>query len=93
MPELTQEQINKIDKGMDTVIKLETVLLGANGDPGLVGTVAENCVRIDGMDKRQDAMDTRLTKVEVKSGFIALIVSAVTSIGAGIGSWFANKGG
>ena len=93
MPELTQEQINKIDKGMDTVIEMRAIMLGANGDEGLVGKVNDNCERIVNMDTRQDEMDTRLTKVEVKSGFIALAVSAITSIGAGIGSWFANKGG
>jgi len=42
---LTPEELRKIDETHDTVIKLKTVLLGANGNPGLVDQVLANTKR------------------------------------------------
>ena len=39
MSEIDPEVRKKIDETHDTVIELKTVLLGANGDEGLVGDV------------------------------------------------------
>lgn len=42
---LTIEERKKLDETHDTVIKLKTVLLGANGQPGLVDQVIGNTKR------------------------------------------------
>lgn len=42
---LTPEERQKIDETHDTVITLKTVLLGANGNPGLVDQVIANTKR------------------------------------------------
>ena len=42
---LTPEELRKIDETHDTVITLKTVLLGANGNPGLVDQVIANTKR------------------------------------------------
>ena len=73
---------------MESIMIVKTVLLGTNGDPGLVGKVAESCTDIKKLDTTVETLATRVTKIEVRSGFIAFLVSAA----AGIGSWFANKG-
>ena len=39
MPELTENEIESIRETHDTVIRVATVLLGTNGDNGLVGDV------------------------------------------------------
>jgi hypothetical protein len=92
MAELTEGLINQIAETHDTVMVLKTVLLGANGDKGLVGKVTDSCEKQEIMEDNQETLATRVTKMEVKSGFIALLISALVSIGSAVGSWFANKG-
>lgn len=87
MPELTSEQIAKIDRGMDTVIKLETVLLGADGDRGLVGKVEDACNKTVQLEGKVDLIDNRLVRVEVRSGIIAGLIS----VAAAVTSWFASR--
>jgi precorrin-3B methylase len=89
MTELTSSQIDRLEKAMESIMIVKTVILGSNGDPGLVGKVTDACTDIKELDKTIETLDTRVTKIEVRSGFIAFLVSAA----AGIGSWFANKGG
>lgn len=88
MPELTSSQIERLENAMESIMVVKTVLLGVNGDKGLVGKVEESCINIKSMDENLDKLDTRVTKIEVKSGLIAGFISVATAIG----SWFANKG-
>ena len=46
MPELTEKELEQIHETHDIVIKIKTVLLGANADKGLVGEVKHNSKRL-----------------------------------------------
>jgi hypothetical protein len=50
--ELTDRQVIQIEETHDTVVQLKTVLLGANGNPGLVTKVEKSCERQDALEKR-----------------------------------------
>ena len=50
MPKKTQGQL--IEETHDTVIQLKTVLLGANGDTGLIGDFKEAVKKINTNEKR-----------------------------------------
>lgn len=86
MPETDERLRAMITETHDTVLILKTVLLGQNGDSGLVGKVGDACSRQDKLDDKQDGIDKRLTKVEVRSGIVAGLISAAVALGA----WLAN---
>ena len=60
---MTKAQSAQFDAAMKTITTVATVLLGANGDPGLVGDVAE--IRKDTRGIK-DALPTLTTKAECK---------------------------
>ena len=82
MPELTDDQVKAIQETHNTVLIIKTVLLGANGDKGLVGKVEDSCDRIDVVEGRQNEIDNRLVRQEVRSGIYA-------TVAAGLGSFLA----
>lgn len=56
--EFTQDHIMMLQETHDTVIRISTVLLGADGDKGLVGKVEETRERQDELEDRQNKSES-----------------------------------
>lgn len=75
------------DLNLEAKTDRELLLLTAQATNELKADFVSICNRQDIAEKEVENLNTRITKVEVKSGFIALVISVC----AGIGSWFANR--
>ncbi len=56
--DFTAEYAQILRETHDEVIKLSTVLLGVNGDKGLVGKVDDNCKRQDELEEKQSKLES-----------------------------------
>ncbi len=82
--EFTEKHEELLRETHDTLIKVSTVLLGTNGDTGLLGKVETICTRQEALEDKQDSLEGSkklLVGILIGSGvFTGGVVATLTKV-------------